>query len=101
MVEACGRRGRRGRPALALGVRDDTRLLEQILLDGRAAERALGREDQSDVLAKARRVVVADRLCVAERLEHRRRVDEHLGDAPPDRAVLVGAPRNVDQVVDE
>ena len=56
--------------ALAARNLDDARSLEQVGLAGRADDDGVGVVLHRDVLAEARRVVVADRLGVTECLEH-------------------------------
>jgi hypothetical protein len=51
--------------ALVSGRRDDTRLFQQVIDDRRADNVLLGRKVHLHKLAKARRVVVADRLGIA------------------------------------
>lgn len=64
--------------SLARVLRHDAGFLQEVLLDIRALDRALLVEADVDVLAEARRVVVAVRLGVAERLEDRVRLQQHV-----------------------
>mmetsp|Transcript_21266 Transcript_21266/g.82528 ORF Transcript_21266/g.82528 Transcript_21266/m.82528 type:complete len:333 (+) Transcript_21266:994-1992(+) len=65
---------------LALGLRDDPRLLKQVLGDLGAANVAVGVELDLDELAEAGRVVVAASLGVTESLQHRDGLQHHVLD---------------------
>ena len=78
--------------ALARPLRHHSRLLEQVGADGAADDGAVAREVRLHEFAEARRVVVAQRARVAERLEQRVRLQQ-LPLQHPARAVGAAAAR--------